>query len=120
LLSNWRACSPAGVMPQTLSASSPRQRIDDSFLSVEASGTHDDDVGGDELPSQQRRQPCHFGKAVGDFGLNHQDIDVTLGARIAAGLRAEDRQLTAGWHGQLQVGNGLVDQRHDATLTERG
>src|SRR5690242_4445041 len=49
----------------------------------------DENVGRNPQRSQKPPQAHHFSRAVLDQRLNHQEIDIGIVARIAAGMRAE-------------------------------
>ena len=56
-------------------------------------GAYDDDVGGDAQPAQLSAEPDRLRATVVDLGLDHEEVEVAVGAGIASGMRSEQDHL---------------------------
>ena len=56
-------------------------------------GAYDDYVGGDAQPAQLSTEPDRLRRTVVDLGLDHEEVEVAVGAGIASGMRSEQDDL---------------------------
>lgn len=76
----------------------------------EVVSAYDDHIGGNAQSPQLAAKPDRLSSAVIDFGLDHEEVEVAVGAGIAAGVGSEQDDLSRLAGGPSQSTSCLFDQ----------